>query len=117
MTRRLQEVLGGQWGRNVYYEYVPLPGLECSRENEKYKELEAKEGIVVPGTVPEKYEVSDVTHTLYNFSEGEDIKPVVDGKEAADGNDFNYIKNPQAMADKPILKAPPAQLHSTPPEK
>ncbi|WP_459771119.1 manganese catalase family protein [Alkalibacterium sp. s-m-28] len=32
MTRRLQEFLCGQWGRNVYYEYVPLPGLECSRE-------------------------------------------------------------------------------------
>lgn len=61
---------------------------------EAIKELEAKEGIVVPGTVPEKYEVSDVTHTLYNFSEGEDSKPVVDWKEAADGNDFKYIKKP-----------------------
>lgn len=52
-------------------------------------------------------------HTLYNFSEGEDSKPVVDGKEATDGKDFKYIKNPLAMADKPVLKAPPAQLHST----
>ncbi|GAB2324311.1 hypothetical protein IRB23M11_19330 [Alkalibacterium sp. m-11] len=84
---------------------------------EAIKELEAKEGIVVPGTVPEKYEVFDVTHTLYNFSVGEDSKPVVDGKEAADGNEFKYIKNPQAMADKPVLKAPPAKLHSTPSEK
>ncbi|MCC5895324.1 MAG: manganese catalase family protein [Alkalibacterium sp.] len=81
------------------------------------KELEAKEGIVVPGSVPEKYEVSDVTHTLYNFSEGEDSKAVVDGNEAADGNKFKYIKHPEAMADKPVLKAPPAELHSTPPEK
>lgn len=81
------------------------------------KELEEKEGIVVPGTVPEAYEVSDVTHTLYNFSEGEDSKPLVDGIEAADGNKFNYIKNPQAMAEKPVLKTPPAEMHSTPPEE
>lgn len=81
---------------------------------EAIKELEEKEGIVAPGTVPEKYQVDGLSHTLYNFSEGEESKEVVDGKTAADGNKFNYEAEPEAKAEKPKLQPAPPQLYNTP---
>jgi len=82
---------------------------------EAIKELEGKEGIVVPGQVPESYEVSDVSHILYNFSEGEDSKKVVDGKKALDGKEFKYGEKPEAMGEKPMLKPVSKDVYNTPP--
>lgn len=82
---------------------------------EAIKELEGKEGIIAPGLVPEEYEVDGLNHILYNFSEGEESKAVVDGVSAADGKEFEYESKPEAMSDKPKLKLPPKELYSTPP--
>ncbi|MFL2061655.1 manganese catalase family protein [Marinilactibacillus psychrotolerans] len=80
---------------------------------EAIKELEEKEGIVVPGQVPEKYEVSDVSHVLYNFSEGEHSKKVVDGKTAKDGKEFIYKAKPEVMGEKPVLKPVTKDVYNT----
>ncbi|RCK12943.1 hypothetical protein DT075_06715 [Bacillus licheniformis] len=40
------------------------------------KELEEKEGVIVPGTVPPEYEKEEVSHSLYNFSDAAD-DPVI----------------------------------------
>lgn len=79
------------------------------------KELEEKEGIVVPGQVPKEYEVEGQGHVLYNFSEGQDSKKVVDGKTAADGEKFKYEDKPEAMGEKPKLEIPPKIMYTTPP--
>lgn len=80
---------------------------------EAIKELEEKEGIVVPGQVPEKYEVSDASHVLYNFSAGDDSKKVVDGKTAKDGQKFQYVDKPEAMGEKPVLKPVTKDVYNT----
>lgn len=82
---------------------------------EAIKELEEKEGVVAPGTVPKEYEVEGLSHKLYNFSEGEESKEVVEDKTAHDGEDFEYVSEPEAMADKPKLTQAPPQLYNTPP--
>lgn len=83
---------------------------------EAIKELEEKEGIVVPGQVPKEYEVEGLGHVLYNFSEGEASKEVVDGKKAADGHKFKYEESPEAMSDKPKLKLPPKEIYNSLPQ-
>ncbi|SFK51870.1 Manganese containing catalase [Marinilactibacillus piezotolerans] len=80
---------------------------------EAIKELEEKEGVVVPGQVPEKYEVNDVSHVLYNFSEGNDSKKVVDGKTAKDGKEFIYKDKPEVMGEKPVLKPVTKDVYNT----
>ena len=80
---------------------------------EAIKELEEKEGIVVPGQVPKEYEVDKVNHVLYNFSVGDESKDVVDGKTAADGKDFKYEDTPEAMGEKPKLKRPPKKIYNS----
>lgn len=82
---------------------------------EAIKELEEKEGVVAPGMVPKEYEVEGLSHKLYNFSEGEASKEVVDGKTAHDGKAFEYEAEPEAMADKPELTVAPPKLYNTPP--
>lgn len=78
------------------------------------KELEEKEGLVVP-PVPKAYEVEEVNHTLYNFSEGEDSKKVVDGVNAPDGKPFNYEEVPKAFGEKPKLKPAPKEVYNSKP--
>lgn len=80
---------------------------------EAIKELEEKEGIVVPGQVPKEYEVEGLGHVLYNFSKGNDSKKVVDGKKAADGEKFEYEEDPKPMAKKPKLTLPPKEIYNS----
>lgn len=80
---------------------------------EAAKEIEEKEGIVVPYDVPEDWEVKEVNNILYNFSEGEESRTVVEGKTAADGRPFQYESTPKAMGEKPILKPAPKSLHNS----
>ncbi|WP_080147089.1 manganese catalase family protein [Marinilactibacillus piezotolerans] len=80
---------------------------------EAIKELEEKEGVVVPGQVPSSYEVSDVSHTLFNFSAGEESQKVVEDKTAKDGQKFIYTGKPEAMGQKPILKPVTKDVYNT----
>lgn len=75
------------------------------------RELEAAEGIIVPSGVSE-WEIQDVNHILYNFSEGEDSKPFATG-EAPDGGKFIYKDMPEVMGEKPVLKPAPPSLYNT----
>lgn len=82
---------------------------------EAAKEIEDREGIVVPYDVPADWEVKEVNNILYNFSEGEESKSMVEGKKAADGREFRYESTPVTFADKPILKPAPPSLHNSKP--
>lgn len=82
------------------------------------KELEAKENIVVPSTFPRQLEKREVSHVLFNFSEGDKSAtgrwasgPSMDGEGT-----FQYVQNPQAYGGKPKLKPAPSYIHNTPPK-
>lgn len=79
------------------------------------KELEEKEGVIVPGTVPPEYEKEEVSHSLYNFSDGEESAQFewLKGK-APDGAEFHYESGPVAYGEKPVLKPAPKRSHNTP---
>ncbi|MEC1438242.1 manganese catalase [Bacillus sonorensis] len=81
------------------------------------KDLEEKEGVIVPSTVPKEYEKEEFSHTLYNFSEGEESARLDWLKEVApDGAAFNYENGPVAYGEKPVLKPAPKQSHNTLPD-
>lgn len=81
------------------------------------RDLEEKEGgVIAPSTVPPEWEATEYSHTLYNFSEGEDSAslPWMNGN-APDGQPFKY-EQPQAFGQKPALKPGPLESHDTLPE-
>lgn len=81
------------------------------------KELESEEGgVIVPTTVPDKWEATEYSHTLYNFSAGEDSNRLdfLNGN-APDGKPFKYEAEAKAFAEKPKLKPAPTYAHATPP--
>lgn len=81
------------------------------------RDLEEKEGgVIAPSTVPPEWEATEYSHTLYNFSEGEDSAslPWMNGN-APDGQPFKY-EQPQAFGQKPDLKPGPLESHDTLPE-
>ena len=81
------------------------------------RDLEEKEGgVIAPSTVPPEWEATEYSHTLYNFSEGEDSAqlPWMSGN-APDGHPFKYGQ-PQAFGQKPVLKPGPLESHDTFPE-
>jgi Mn-containing catalase len=78
-------------------------------------ELEEREGIVVPSTFNTEYEKQDVSHSFMDFSKGTESKegrwasgPAFDGK-----GEYEYIANPEAMGQIPILKPAPLYVHGT----
>lgn len=79
------------------------------------KELEAKEGVIVPATAPPEWEAKEFSHQLINFSEGEDSEGLdFLGKQAPDGMaDFEYVSKPTAHAEKPLLAPAPPYTHNT----
>ncbi|MBU9673184.1 manganese catalase family protein [Planococcus sp. CP5-4] len=81
------------------------------------RDLEEKEGgVITPSTVPPEWEATEYSHTLYNFSEGEDSAslPWMNGN-APDGHPFKY-EQAQAFGQKPTLKPGPLESHDTLPE-
>lgn len=76
------------------------------------KELEEKEGLVVPKDTKEM-EHSEYSHILYNFSEGEDSKPMFDGTSAPDGKTFKYEEKATAMGEKPVRTPGAPEMHNT----
>ena len=79
------------------------------------KELEEKEGVIVPATaVP--YDNKDFTHKLLNFSAGDESAQGSWAQgEAPDGGKFEYVSEPEAHAGKPELAPAPPYIHNTPP--
>lgn len=77
------------------------------------RDLEAKEGVIVPSTVPPEWEATEFSHTLYNNSEGEESSqlPWV-GETAPDGHQFKY-EQAKPFGERPILKPAPPQAHDT----
>lgn len=81
------------------------------------KELEEKDGVIVPASVPKEWEANEFSHQLINFLEGNDSEKINwIGKDAPDGNGkFEYVSKPTAHAEKPELNPAPDYMHSTPP--
>jgi len=81
------------------------------------KELEAKEGVVVPTTFPKEREIQEVSHVLFNFSRGQESAqgPWAHGP-SPDGGTFQYVANPQPHAPEPHLPPAPPYIHDTPPK-
>ncbi|HZG71298.1 MAG TPA: manganese catalase family protein, partial [Chondromyces sp.] len=80
-------------------------------------ELEAKENIVVPSTFPRHLEKREVSHVLFNYSQGDKSAtgrwangPSMDGEGF-----FQYVQCPPALGGKPKLKPAPPYIHDTPP--
>ncbi|AWE07371.1 manganese catalase [Lysinibacillus sp. 2017] len=79
------------------------------------KELEAKENIIVPSTFPRELEKREVSHTLFNFSKGNESAagrwangPSLDGE-----GQFRYVEQPLPLAPKPALNPAPPYIHDT----
>jgi Mn-containing catalase len=81
------------------------------------KELEEKQGVTVPSTIPREWEATDFSYDLMNFSEGEDSKKGTWASGTTpDGNgEFNYVEKPKAYGGRQELKPAPAYMHGTPP--
>lgn len=81
------------------------------------RELEAKEGVVVPTTFPKELEIQEVSHVLFNFSRGQASAqgPWAHGP-APDGGTFQYVANPQPHAPEPHLPPAPPYIFNTPPQ-
>ncbi|MRX72105.1 manganese catalase family protein [Bacillus lacus] len=82
------------------------------------KELEEKEGIVVPGTFGSDREAKEFSYSFMNCSQGTESKagswasgPSIDGKGT-----FEYVENPEPHAEAPILEPAPLYMHSTLPD-
>lgn len=77
------------------------------------RDLEAKEGVIAPSTVPPEWEHTEYAHTLYNFSDGEESSqlPWV-GQTAPDGHQFKY-EQAKSFGERPVLKPAPPQAHDT----
>ncbi|MEG7379753.1 manganese catalase family protein [Bacillus subtilis] len=81
------------------------------------QELEEREGVVVPSTFNREYEKQEVSYSFMDCSKGTESQSgrwasgtSMDGK----GN-FEYVGEPEAMGQKPMLKPAPPYVHGTMP--
>jgi Mn-containing catalase len=79
------------------------------------EEIEAMEGPIAPASFPRERSVEEATRQFMNFSVGEESRegrwangPLPDGT----GN-FEYVANPAAYGDVPVLNPPAKHQHST----
>ena len=79
------------------------------------KELEAQENIVVPSTFPRELEKREVSHTLFNFSRGNESAKGrwANGKSLDGEGHFKYVEKPKPLAKNPALKPAPPYIHNT----
>lgn len=78
------------------------------------KEMEAKEGVIVPGTLPPEWEATEYSHILYTNSESsKELKWM--NEPAPDGHEFTFGK-PEPLSVKPELKPAPPEAHNSLPE-
>lgn len=81
------------------------------------EELEQSQGAVVPSTFNQEYEKQEVSYSFMNFSQGEESSTGswASGSTLDGQANFEYIQNPKAMGQIPILKPGPQYIHGTPP--
>lgn len=81
------------------------------------RELECKEGVVVPSNFPPEYQKQEVSHVLFNFSRGQASAegPWAHGI-APDGCTFEYVPDPQPLAPAPHLPPAPLYVYNTLPQ-
>jgi len=81
------------------------------------KELEAQENIVVPSTFPKELERREVSHTLFNFSRGNESAQGrwAHGPSMDEEGVFNYVEHPVPFAPAPVLRPAPPTIFDTPP--
>lgn len=81
------------------------------------RDLESKEGVVVPSTFPRECEKQDVSHVLFNFSRGEEsAKGPWAHRRSPDGATFQYVSQPQPLAPEPHLPPAPPYFYDAPPQ-
>ncbi|MFC4559935.1 manganese catalase family protein [Virgibacillus kekensis] len=80
------------------------------------EELEQNQKAIVPSTFPQEKEKQEVSYSFMNFSKGEESANGRWAKGSSyDGQgNFEYISNPEAMGQVPILNASPPYVHGTP---
>ncbi|MCU9613513.1 manganese catalase family protein [Caldibacillus lycopersici] len=81
------------------------------------EELEQKEkSPVVPSTFPRELEIQDVSYKFMSFSKGTESSEGrwAKGPSMDKQGQFEYVENPTAMGQVPILNQAPAYIHNTP---
>ncbi|WLD92043.1 manganese catalase family protein [Alkalihalobacillus sp. AL-G] len=82
------------------------------------QELMQKEKPVVPSTFNQEFEKQEVSYSFMNFSKGEESSEGLWAKgKSMDGQaEFEYVSDPQAMGQVPVLRPAPPHIHGTPPD-
>lgn len=77
------------------------------------KDLESKEGPIVPSTVPPEWEATEFSHILYTNPETSTASqlPWV-SQPAPDGHPIT-VEKPKPLSEKPVLKPGPPESHDT----
>ncbi|OEH53470.1 manganese catalase [Oceanobacillus sp. E9] len=80
------------------------------------EELEQNENPIVPSTFNQQYEKQEVSHSFMNYSFGDESSEGrwAKGKSMDGDGEFEYIRDPKAFGQKPILKSAPGYIHGTP---
>lgn len=76
------------------------------------KEMEAKEGAIVPSTVPPEWEATEFSHTLYTNEDSTASQLDFLRHPAPDGQAFK-VEESKAMGGIPDLKPAPPEAHDT----
>ncbi|MGI2327959.1 manganese catalase family protein [Planococcus sp. YIM B11945] len=77
------------------------------------KDLEAKEGPIVPGTLPPEWEAKEFSHILYTNPETSKASQLSWLNEPApDGHSFT-VEQAKPLAGRPVLKPAPPEAHAT----
>lgn len=81
------------------------------------EEIEQNQKAIVPGTFNQAYEKQEVSYSFMNFSQGEESKEGrwASGKSMDGLGEFEYVGDPKAHGEKPILHPAPPYIHGTPP--
>lgn len=114
---RLYEMTGDKGVREMLSFLLARDTMHQNQWIAAIQELEERDGVIAPGSVPSEWEATEFSHQLINFSKGEESKegrwaqgPTPDGKGT-----FEYVSTPKAHAEKPVLKPAPNYMHNTPP--
>lgn len=75
-------------------------------------EMEAKEGVIVPSTVPPEWEKSEVAHVFYPNADSTASQLEFLKGDAPDGNPFT-VEEPKPSGGMPTLKPAPPEAHNT----
>lgn len=80
------------------------------------EELEQNQKPIVPSTFPQDLEKQEVSYSFMNFSKGEESAEGrwASGPSMDKQSNFEYIANPEAMGQIPVLNPAPAYIHNSP---